>query len=210
MSAIIISYPPGAGGNHLKNILCLDRNFANSGDLNLAVYDEPIQPPGTVHSRPGRNVHEYIVNDIVNSPDQRWILHGHYGELAPHREKINSITEKTFVLISINRPRDQELLTRRQQRLGYGHHPYWNQEEQPYLYQPQMYTTWFTGDRIVDVGLYDFWSPNYIATGFVDWLNSVLNTEIDVEAAQNLHTKWWQQNFFFDFCNYTRGVYGVV
>ena len=137
MSAIIISYPPGAGGNHLKNILCLDRNFANSGDLNLAVYDEPIQPPGTVHSRPGRNVHEYIVNDIVNSPDQRWILHGHYGELAPHREKINSITEKTFVLISINRPRDQELLTRRQQRLGYGHHPYWNQEEQPYLYRSE-------------------------------------------------------------------------
>jgi hypothetical protein len=188
----------------------LDRNFANSGDLNLSVYDAPIEPPGTVHSRPGRNVHEHVIDTVVNSPSQRWIMHGHYGELAPYREKINAIQEKIFVLISINQPRDQELLTRRQQRLGYGHHPYWNQEEQPYLYQPLMYTDWFAGDRIVDVGLYDFWSPNYIATGFVDWLNSVLHTGIDVEAAQNLHTKWWQQNFFFAFCNYTRGVYGVV
>jgi hypothetical protein len=210
MSVVIISYPPGAGGNHLKNILCLDSSFVNSGDLDLSVYDAPVQPPGTVHSRPGRNVHEYIINDIVANPDQRWILHGHFGELAPYQDSINGIKEKIFVLISLNNARDQQLLTSRQQRLGYGHHPYWNQEEQPYLYQPRMYTDWFTGDRIVDISIYDFWNPNYIATGFIDWLNSVLDTAVDAESAQNLHTKWWQQNFFFDFCNYTRSVYNTV
>ena len=97
--------------------------------------------------------------------------------------------EKTFILISLNQPRDQDLLTNRQQRLGYGHHPYWNHEEQPYLYQPEMYHTWFQGTDIIDISLYDFWSPNYISTGFIDWLNSALSLNISVETAQSLHTR---------------------
>ena len=94
VQATIIAYPPSGGGNHLKNLLCLSGAFANSGDLNLEPYNTGNRE---VHSTPGRNMNEYRMADALFSTGD-FILHGHFGELAPFRSEINNIEQKKFVI----------------------------------------------------------------------------------------------------------------
>ena len=130
MSATIISYIPGAGGNHLKNLMSTYTGFANSSELNVKVYNGQTQPPGTAHSVPGRNLHDQVVDRVLDSSDQHWLMLGHFGELALWRDKINSISNKTWILITINSQIDRNLLKTRTERLQQKCHPYFLNEEQ--------------------------------------------------------------------------------
>lgn len=211
MAGTIVSYAPGAGGNHLKNIMCLDSSFGNSHDLDVGVYSVDTQPPGTVHSIPGRNVHEVYIDQYLTQPEKNFIIHGHFGELAPYRDKINSIEQKKFILIGIDTQRDQDILSKRQERLGHKQHPYYISEEQPFLYQPAMYTSYFNGKTQEDVcviPLYEAWHPDLKEHDIIGRLNRFLNINIDLSRAQELHDLWWKLNFHFDFCDYTRKIYG--
>lgn len=192
MSVTIIAYPPSAGGNHLKNILCLDRSFANSDDLNRQNYTSGNRE---VHSTPGRNMQEYRINH-AETAESDYILHGHFGELAPWRDRINAIEDKKWILITIASYRDQFLLNQRQRRLGQWGHEYYLQEEQPYLYQPEFYQSYFTGraENIYTMTLNAFWHPQLEHHQIVTGLNNFLNKQIDAEQAQDLHNLWHINN----------------
>jgi len=192
MSVVIIAYPPSGGGNHLKNMLCLDSSFANSKDLNRENYDTGNRE---VHSTSGRNMQEYRL-DEAEAATQDYILHGHFGELAPWRDRINAIEDKKFVVISIITGRDQDLLNNRQQRLGQFGHEYYLREEQPYLYRPDFYQKYFTGrpENIYTIALNDFWHPELQHYKIIDQLNAFLNKNIDINQAQVLHSQWHNNN----------------
>ena len=192
MQATVIAYPPSGGGNHLKNLLCISGVFANSSDLNL----EPYQTGNReVHSTSGRNMNEYRMADALSSSGD-FILHGHFGELAPYREIINGIQNKKFVIITIDTPQDRCLLERRQGRLGQQSHDYYLHEEQYFLYQPQMYTTYFTGQEsaIFSFPLTELWNSVINYNGTWDRLNSFLGINIDLAQAQHLHDQWRANN----------------
>jgi len=106
---------------------------------------------------------------------------------------------------------DRRLLARRQQRLGQHCHPYWLEEEQLYLYQPEMYQTYFNipAQNIATVSLYDLWHPTLCDYAVINKLNDFLNVNINTESAQNLQQKWWQGNFEFDFSGYERHLYNM-
>lgn len=192
MSVIIIAYPPSGGGNHLKNMLCLDPSFANSSDLDRIRYTRGERE---VHSTPGRNMQEYRI-DQAESSQQDYILHGHFGELAPWRNRINAIDDKKWILINIDSTRDQYLLGNRQHRLGQFGHEYYLKEEQPYLYQSIFYQTYFTGlpENIYTIALNDFWHRDLNEYKIVQRLNTFLNKNVDQEQAQFLHTHWHKNN----------------
>lgn len=192
MSVVIIAYPPSAGGNHLKNILCLDKSFANSSDLNIDNYTSGNRE---VHSTTGRNMRLQRVEHAIES-QQDYILHGHFGELAPWRSQINSIQDKKWILINIDSERDRYLLDIRQHRLGQWGHEYYLNEEQPYLYQPEFYQSYFTGQRenIYTMVLNDFWNPSLEQSQIIQQLNIFLNKDINVDQAQTLHTHWHVNN----------------
>ena len=209
MSATIISYIPGAGGNHLKNLMSTYTGFANSSELNVKVYNGQTQPPGTAHSVPGRNLHDQVVDRVLDSSDQHWLMLGHFGELALWRDKINSISNKTWILITINSQIDRNLLKTRTERLQQKCHPYFLNEEQIYLYQPAIYHTYFPGhsENILTISLKEFWNPK--VDSFVNKINNFLNINIPHDQAQHLHDQWWQQNFFFDWDSTVRDYYNV-
>lgn len=193
MSALVVAYPPSGGGNHLKNILCLDKSFGNSSDLNVEVYT---QGDREVHSTSGRNVTLEKVAKVVTDPHQEYIIHGHFGELATYRDQINSIVDKKFIILTIDTVRDRYLLNIRQHRLGQMSHEYYLNEEQPYLYQPYFYQTYFTGlsQNIYTIALNDFWHPDLNKYNIVQRLNNFLNKTIDAEQAQVLHHHWHINN----------------
>lgn len=217
MPAVIIAYPPMAGGNHFKNLLCLETSFANSSDFDPAVYEHahapvsPFQPVGTVHSTSGRNVHKYLFEKIFAEPEKTWIIHGHFGELAPFRNELNLINNKKYIIITIDSETDRKLLFERQERLGgTSGHPYYLDEEQPYLYQPPMYSTYFTSDNTLNTSVACAWDPDLTRSKLIDTWNEYLNINIDITRAQHYHTLWWESNFNLPnyTCNYTKEYYG--
>ena len=200
VQATVIAYPPSGGGNHLKNLLCLSNTFANSSDLNLEPYKKGNRE---VHSTGGRNMNEYRMSEAVISSGD-FILHGHYGELALYRETINNIQNKRFVIVTIDTGHDRRLLNDRQIRLGQRSHEYYLHEEQYFLYQPTMYSTYFTGQEsaIFSFPLTELWHPviNYTTTW--DRLNSFLGINIDLAQAQQLHDQWRSNNNLSDYYSF--------
>jgi hypothetical protein len=192
VQATIIAYPPSGGGNHLKNLLCLSDAFANSSDLNLEPYNTGNRE---VHSTSGRNMNQYRMADALSSSGD-FILHGHFGELAPFRETINSIQYKRFVIVNIDTQQDRQVLQTRQKRLGQQSHDYYLHEEQYFLYQSQMYSTYFTGQEcdIFSFPLTDLWHSAINYNGTWDRLNSFLGINIDLAQAQRLHDQWRANN----------------
>jgi hypothetical protein len=210
MSAVIVAYCPASGGNHLKNILSLSSVFANQREMDLTVYDRADQTSGAVHSVSGRNVQDIFIDRMIQHPEQCWLLSGHFGELAPVRQSLLAVDCK-FLIVTIDQLVDRRLLERRQQRLGQHCHPYWLEEEQLYLYQPQMYQTYFGVDpaSTATISLYDLWHPTLCDYTVITKINEFLNINIDRESAQNLQQKWWNSNFEFKFSDYEQGVYKV-
>jgi len=208
MPAIVIAYPPMAGGNHFKNLLCLDSSFANSSDLDRTVYtSSDVHPTGTAHSVGGRNVHQYLFEKIFANPEQHWIIHGHFGELAPFRQELNSIDYKKYIIITIDTELDRKLLLDRQERLGgTSGHPYYLDEEQPYLYQPFMYESYFTSNDIMTCTMREVWHPDLRQSKLIDRWNRYLNININIDEAQHYHTLWWNSNFLI-FNNHVRNYY---
>ena len=204
----VISYIAGGGGNHLKNLLSLDASFANSADLDLTAYEGSQQPPGVVHSVPGRNVSPDIIERMTASPGQRWLLHGHWGELMPYRSQIGN-RDNQWLTLTLDSEQDRMLIKTRHQRLHQHPHPYWVDEEQPYLYQPEMYELYFQADRnkIFQLSLQQFWHPDLNVHNVIPRLNEFFGINIDPVNAQKLHEKWWNMNFCFEWDRSVRDFY---
>ena len=100
MSHVIIVFPPGAGGNHLKNLITGDISVAN------LYHSRP-----TVHSRSGEN---FSADALLTNK----ITHGHFGEIMSHQSLLRSINNKKFIILSPDTLEDRELLYKRRLRLG--------------------------------------------------------------------------------------------
>lgn len=200
MAVSIISYPPGAGGNHLKNLCWLDGRFDDQWPwpwidqqwVGTQVYEQPIGPVGTVHSLKGRNIHEVFIDQITRHPGRDYILHGHFGELAPHADRIRTWSDVNWLVLTMDQPADRAILRERQRRLQ--HHPYWLDEEQIYLYRPYMYHHYFGAQSVTTLSLMDFWAADLGASGVIPAIEQAFDLNIPLGPAQALHTKWRELN----------------
>jgi hypothetical protein len=209
MSAVIVAYSPSAGGNHLRNILCLSNSFVNSTEFDSTIYDRADQTSGAVHGIDGRNIQKEYLKRVMDNPLNCFALCGHFGELAEHREPLLNI-DKKFIIVSIDTVQDRQLLARRQQRMGQQTHPYWLDEEQPFLYRPPMYQSYFATlpSKILTISLYDLWHPTFNNGRVIQCINDFLNINIEITPALRLHEKWWRNNFNFHFSGYEQQVFG--
>ena len=191
----LVLYPPGAGGNHLRNIISLGAALANTLDVDYEQFywNNPEAVIGEVPAQGGRNVHEWIMFDIFSNPTQSWILACHFGEIAAWRAHLQDL-DLQAVVISIDRDIDQALLQSRQQRLGQHCHPYWISEEFPWLYQPVMLENYFniSPTKIWSVPMADFWASD-IRPVLSD-LDLVLNIQVYRDRSQQLHDRWREIN----------------
>jgi hypothetical protein len=163
--------------------------------VGLKPYDTPLAQPGEVHSLPGRNIHDVFVDEISSRPNRDYLLQGHFGELAQHAAAIRSWASVRWVIMTMDDAEDRHLLRQRQQRLQY--HPYWLDEEQIFLYRPEMYTHFFAArpDHVHLLPLHQFWQRDMLHNGVVDVLEQAFDLHIDRHAAQVLHHKWCDLNF---------------
>ena len=140
----LIVYAPGAGGNHLKNLLCL-ADFANSADLDTSIYDfkDSLHANGEVWMRGGRTLQEICFDSMDQDAQARWVLPAHCGELQQFRDRLAAIEIKRAVIITLTTQVDRRRLDGRQLRLGQAIHPYWLDEELVWIYQPDTLNRFF-------------------------------------------------------------------
>lgn len=203
MAINIIAYPPGGGGNHLKNLIDLSGRFCDQWPwpwvreqrVGLVPYDRPMGVPGEVHSLPGRNIHAVFVDHVSQHPHGHYLLHGHFGELASHADHIRTWPDVRWLVETMDEQQDRDLLRRRQHRLAY--HPYWQDEEQIFMYRPEMYRRYFGADldRIFVLPVAWLWQRDIVASGVLELLHAAFGTVIDQRTAQDLHFKWCDLNF---------------
>lgn len=199
----IIAYPPCAGGNHLKNIIDLSGKFyeqwpwqwVKEQTIGLDVYYNKQQPMrGEVQSLPGRNLHDVFVDHILENPNDDFLIHGHFGELALHRRRLLELPKKVL-MITIDQPLERSWLIARQTRLGQNNHPYWINEEQIYLYRKEMYENYFNVDTksTETIALSQLMST-MLGVEFFDTVESFFDIIIDREKAQEIHSIWHHLN----------------
>lgn len=198
----IISYPPCAGGNHLKNIVSLSGKFddqwpwawVQEQTVGLAVYYDKKQPMrGEVQSLPGRNLHGVFLDHILKTPSEDFLIHGHFGELALYRERLQQVPDKKVLMITIDQQHERDWLIARQNRLGQHNHPYWVNEEQVYLYQPEIYRSYFGIESTVELPLSALISPT-LDSSFFDAISDFSASDVDRTQAQELHSIWTDLN----------------
>lgn len=203
MAINIIAYPPGGGGNHLRNLCDLDGRFQDQWPWDwvreqwqgLAAYDRPLGPPGEVHSLPGRNIHQVFVEQITHHSSGDYLIQGHFGELAPYAREIRSWPGVRWLIVTMDHDQDRQLLRQRQQRLQY--HPYWLDEEQIFMYRSDMYVQYFGAnpDQIYRLSVAQLWQQDLSVSGVLDVLQLAFDLVIDVGKARSLHEKWHALNF---------------
>ena len=86
MSAVIVVFPPGGGGNHLRNIVV--SCYTNSTQI-TKLYSN-YRPK--VHASTGNNLQRQQVENALVNQDQIHVLHGHFGEVMSFQNQIRNIT----------------------------------------------------------------------------------------------------------------------
>jgi len=195
----IVVYVPGAGGNHLKNLLCLSNSYSNAADLDPMVYEQPDpeRPPGEVWCVGGRNLQPVFFERMTNS-NQSWVLAAHAGEMFEYQQQLSKIKNKKIIVVSLDNADDRRQLDHRQVRLGQCIHPYWLDEELQPLYQADTLSRLFdfSVDDCYTLPLENFWSRDFIAGTEFQQIKQFLNIDLDDGTADRYHQLWCTANSF--------------
>jgi hypothetical protein len=184
MTTIIIPFPPGGGGNHLKNIIASDISKLN--------YNNP-----TVHQTPGHNLQANQVETALANPQATHILHGHFGEIMSYQNQIRNIKDKKFIIICNDNATDHDLLRRRRKQLGYftfAKGEYF-EGEQVFLYEPFMFHHYFDilMENIINIPISEWFVEDI--TPVINEINYFLKINLDIVVVNKLHKIWYRNNF---------------
>lgn len=184
MTTIIIPFPPGAGGNHLKNILVSDilkLQYTNS----------------TVHQTPGDNLQARQIETALNNPEATHVLHGHFGEIMSYQNQIRNIQDKKFIIICVDNIHDRQLLYQRQKQIGCVtlENGGYFEGEQVFLYESFMYHHYFdvSMENIMNISISEWFVEDI--TPVIDKINYFLKINLNIDIVNNLHKIWYRNNF---------------
>ena len=196
----LVVYVPGAGGNHLKNLLCASGCYANSSDLDPAVYHSPNteRPPGEVWCVGGRNLQPIFFNRMTSDTAQHWVLAAHIGEMLHYHTQLSAIEYKKIIVVTLDNEHARRQLDQRQLRLGQCIHPYWLDEELSSMYRPETLSKLFVNstDQYFNLCLGNFWNPNFVSDRSFNDLMIFLNIDMDRVSADQYHRLWCAVNNF--------------
>ncbi len=181
---MIVVFPPGGGGNHLKNII--------STGYDLPVDVEHAYQPNTVgaHIASSYNIGSDQVDQVINNPKDNHVLHGHFGEIMSFQNEIRSIDNKKFILISPETVEDRKLVEYRRTLLKFTPLDMYFDNEQVFLYECFMYHYYFGAefDDIMNISIGELFARDI--SGVIERLNQFLQINVDSQQVLDWHNKW--------------------
>ena len=189
MSTVFVVFPPGGGGNHLRNIIV---SCYKDTDISKLYKTHK----NTVHAIIGRNLQYNQIEHAGRDQDQMHILHGHFGEVLSFQQQVRSIVDKKFIILSPDTPDDRKLLNARRRRLGHANvidGDYFD-SEQVFLYEPFMYHWYFQVpmDDIMNISISEWFVADIDSV--LDRISYFLKLPMDKEQISNLHATWMEAN----------------
>ena len=180
---IFVVFPPGAGGNHLRNLI--DKNLSHK-EL-LRVYQ---QTSLSAHSKTGANF------DSGKFLSEKISL-GHFGEIMSHRTLIRKhVNHIKLIIISPETERDRQLLNQRRKKLGTEHHQVgaYFDGEQVFLYESFMYHYFFgiAMNNIMNVSISEWFQSDI--ENLLDRISYFLQIDLDKKLCSEIHALWCQKN----------------
>jgi len=189
MSAIFIVFPPGGGGNHLRNII----SSGYTTDDHLA---KLYNGHKTVHSTVGSNLQHTQIENATLHQDQVHLLHGHFGEIMSFQQQVRNIANKKFVIVSPDTIDDRKLLNIRRKTLGHCTNTDGNyfDSEQVFLYEPFMYYWYFQTPmkNIMNISILEWFTRDI--DNVLDRLSYFLDLKLDKEQVNSIHLNWIKAN----------------
>jgi hypothetical protein len=189
MSTVFVVFPPGGGGNHLRNIIV---SCYKDTDI-LTLYGTQTK---TVHFfEPGNNLQYNQIENAVSNQDQIHVLHGHFGEVMSFQQQVRSIVDKKFIILSPDTPNDRKLLNERRKSIGYINQTddYFD-AEQVFLYEPFMYHWYFQVpmDNIMNISISEWFVTDIDSV--LDRISYFLKLPMNKEQISNIHNIWVKVN----------------
>lgn len=195
---VFIAFPPGSGGNHLRNILLSSTDlFVNTADNIHQVYD---QDQITVHcndigSQTQReNLTRIKLQTALSLSNKNHLFYGHFAELVSFKDLISEFKNKKFICISVKSDGCKQLLNNRKQAIGTPKLDAYHLGEQTFLYENFVYEKIFKVDEhdVMDISITEFFSQDLSVP--VQLLENFLEVSIDVDRVNYLHQKWLEKN----------------
>jgi len=184
MSSILISYPTGAGGEHLWNIIIAAGNFIKDPvgiQTVLAQYSPDhfhLVDNGITSLRSAGLANIKKIEHLEDQPDKNSVFHGRFGDMMSAQKAICALPEKKFIVITPNDITD----------------PDYYQVEQRFLYQPIIYSSLFRAKptHILSIPAADWCCVN-INRPLLQ-ISQLLNTSFDLDLANRMHSLWVKNN----------------
>jgi hypothetical protein len=193
MSTTILVFPSAAGGNHLKNLVALHKNYANI-DPNVDYKNIYMSKSIPVHANQGNGLTHHAVEQALANPDKDYFMWGHFVATLTLEDRIKLLKDLKFILLAPVDNRGQELLNKRFEQVY--HRPFLYADyanisaKQILVYKPFMYHGLFQVEysNILTIPIEQWFSIDI--TNVIQQINSFLNIEIDFTVANNLHSQW--------------------
>ena len=202
MTNVFISFPPGGGGNHMRNVITVASNFIDNQDYHQSILDQYTGRTFNVHGNDlastalNGNINSFKLHNATLNDSENRVFYGHFAEFMSLRKEIASIKNKKFILLSIDTENCKKIWLARSKEIGQNSNSYeYYMGEQVFLYESSMYANQIFNCKPINV----------INVGLSEWLNSdisnvlnriemFLSIKFDRDKVQAIHNKWVELN----------------
>lgn len=197
-SVVFLAFPPGSGGNHLRNMLLASTDFFCNTAGNIE--EKYSSPSITVHCNDtGSNIRSENLTSIklktaIDAPEKNYLFYGHFAELLSFRDKIQQFQNKKFICISVKSDNCKRLLNQRKQAIGTPELDAYHVGEQTFLYESLIYQKIYDvpADCVMDISITEFFSLDL--TSVKELLENFLSIDLNINKMYNLHQAWLEKN----------------
>jgi hypothetical protein len=184
---LFVIFPPGAGGNHLANIISTSPRFVTK---NLNSYtDNTVKH---VHSKPGNNLF-FSDDELRLIAKSSSVQCGHFAEYMWCRSQIEQfLFNRKYLLLEFNQEHRNTFFLQRISSL----YPAYNQsyflEEMSTWYSLEYFSKITNEQDLTKIDADLLFSDRSLK--IVDYLNSQLGLELDYLLVDNIHQLWLEKN----------------
>lgn len=183
---LFVIFPPGAGGNHLANIIAL------SGQFNRAIdYSQYDNIKGPAHFSKIQNL-EITSEEMQSISTQNNVLCSHLAQYLWCQDLVKEhLPNRKYIIVDLNNAGTQVRKRMNKSFFPYQHDYMW--EESSTLYSSK-YFNLLTGETdyfYVNVGMIA--TPDIIP--LLTYLNTDLGLSINQDSVTKIHQKWYNSNF---------------
>lgn len=198
-AVVFLAFPPGSGGNHLRNMLLASSDFfdntADNIEQKYSSHDITVHCNDTGSDIRKENLTFIKLETALDASEKNYLFYGHFAEIFSFRNIIQQFQNKKFICISIKSDNCKNLLNQRKKTINTPELDAYHIGEQTFLYESLIYQKIYdvAEDCVMDISISEFFSTDL--TCVIELLENFLQIKLDINKINCLHRTWLEKNF---------------